>query len=79
MFIFSQIRTYNDTADSTLPNVPRKRKFGDDEEDNTPHKTPRMDPVVKSEPEIGMYQYEYCKIPKFSDAKIFAVFYLHFN
>ena len=54
ILFFSQIRTYNDTADSTLPNVPRKRKFGDDDE-NTPHKTPRMDPVVKSEQEPGRY------------------------
>lgn len=47
----SQIRTYNDTADSTLPNVPKKRKFeNEEEEEQTPHKTPRIEPVVKSEP-----------------------------
>lgn len=48
----SQIRTYNDTADSTLPNVPKKRKFEDDDDENTPHKTPKIEPVIKSEPEL---------------------------
>ena len=48
---FSQIRTYNETADSTLPNVPTKRKFNDEDEEKTPHKTPKIEPI--SEPELG--------------------------
>lgn len=47
---FSQIRTYNDTADSTLPNVPKKRKFDEDEE-HTPLKTPKMELEDKTEQE----------------------------
>ena len=71
MRFYSQIRTYNDTADSTLPNVPKKRKFEDEEED-TPHKTPRIEPVIKSEPEIGTY---FLNDHKFSDSliKIYSV------
>lgn len=46
----SQIRTYNDTADSTLPNVPKKRKFDEDEE-HTPLKTPKMELEDKTEQE----------------------------
>jgi hypothetical protein len=45
-FTFSQVRKYNDTADSTLPAVPQKRKFTDDDDDE--EVKPK---IVKVEPE----------------------------
>jgi hypothetical protein len=45
-FTFSQVRKYNDTADSTLPAVPQKRKFNDDDDEE--EVKPK---IVKVEPE----------------------------
>lgn len=53
LYYFSQVQTYNNTADSTLPSVSKKRKFGDSE-DTTPKK-PKIEvldtetPVTKGE------------------------------
>ncbi|XP_053385773.1 nucleolar protein 58-like [Mercenaria mercenaria] len=40
----SQVRKYNDTADSTLPAVPQKRKFEDDEEQDVKPKVLKVEP-----------------------------------
>lgn len=50
ILIFSQVHTYNDTADSTLPSVPQKRKF-DDTEDFTPKKA-KIEPTSEETPTV---------------------------
>ena len=46
------MRTYNDTADSTIPSVtPKKRKFDDDDEPEVKHK------IVKVEPEQSKFEH----------------------
>ncbi|KAL4217479.1 Nucleolar protein 58 [Mactra antiquata] len=49
----SQVKMYNDTADSTLPNVPKKRKFDDDDEEVEPKfiKTEVEEPKVNGDSE----------------------------
>ena len=52
MYIFSEVKTYDIGADSTLPGVPKKRKFDDaDDEDVKPK-------VAKIE-EIGTFFFTY--------------------
>jgi len=48
LLISSQVHTYNDNADSTLPSYPKKRKF-DDDEDMTPKK-PKIEVLEESTP-----------------------------
>ena len=36
---------YNDKADSTVPSLPKKRKFDDDEEEEISQKIPKTEPI----------------------------------
>ncbi|KAL5005759.1 hypothetical protein ScPMuIL_016917 [Solemya velum] len=42
----SEVKTYNIGADSALPNVPKKRKFEDDEDDDVGGKIPKIEAVT---------------------------------
>lgn len=50
----SQVRTYNETADSTIPAVtPKKRKFeDDDDEPEVKHKIVKVEPEIKTNGDV---------------------------
>ncbi|KAJ8320403.1 hypothetical protein KUTeg_001990 [Tegillarca granosa] len=44
-FFSSEVKTYDNSMDSTLPRVPKKRKFDEDEEEDVkPEKLPKIEP-----------------------------------
>lgn len=48
----SEVKTYDNSMDSTLPRVPKKRKFDEDEEEDVkPEKLPKIEPETNGTPE----------------------------